>query len=94
MLLEANACGTPVVSARDSGAEEPVVHGENGLLVQPDNVPALTDALRTVLTDATYWQALAEGARRRAAAMSWRRSAQRLLDVYADVLGSRLEARA
>lgn len=94
VLLEANACGTPVVSARDSGAEEPVVHGENGLLVQPDSVPALTDALRTVLTDAIYWQALAEGARCRAAAMSWRRSAERLLDVYADVLGRRLEARA
>ena len=94
VLLEANACGTPVVSARDSGAEEPVVHGENGLLVPPENVPALTDALRTVLIDAACWQALAEGARRRAAAMSWRRSAKRLLDVYADVLGSRLEARA
>ena len=94
VLLEANACGTPVVSARDSGAEEPVVHGENGLLVQPDSVPALTDALRTVLTDAIYWQALAEGARCRAAAMSWRRSAERLLDVYANVLGRRLEARA
>jgi phosphatidylinositol alpha-1,6-mannosyltransferase len=94
VLLEANACGTPVVSARDSGAEEPVVHGENGLLVQPDNVPALTDALRSVLTDATYWQSLAEGARRRAGAMSWRQSALRLLDVYADVLGDRLERQA
>lgn len=91
VLLEANACGTPVVSARDSGAEEPVVHNENGLLVPPNDVSALTDALRTVLTDATCWQPLASGARRRADAMSWRQSAQRLLDVYADALGSRLE---
>jgi len=93
VLLEANACGTPVVSARDSGAEEPVVHDENGLLVPPNDVSALTAALRTVLTDAGRWQALAAGGRRRADAMTWRRSAQQLLDVYAQSLGRRLDAR-
>ena len=92
VLLEANACGTPVVGARDSGAEEPVIHGENGLLVPSNDVPALTDALRTVLTDTACWEALANGGRRRAAAMTWRRSAQQLMDVYARGLGTRLEA--
>lgn len=94
VLLEANACGTPVVSARDSGAEEPVVHGENGLLTPPNDVPALTDALRSVLADANCWRQLATGARRRASTMSWRQSTQRMLDVYAGALGSRLEVRA
>ena len=94
VLLEANACGTPVVSARDSGAEEPVIHDHNGLLVPPNDVPALTDALRGVLTDGSRWQALADGGRRRADAMTWRRSAQQLLDVYAESLGRRLDARA
>lgn len=94
VLLEANACGTPVVSTRDSGAEEPVFHDENGLLVPPNDVTALTEALRTVMTDPFRWEALAAGARRRAGAMTWRRSTQRLLDVYAHALGSRLEARA
>ena len=92
VLLEANACGTPVVSTLDSGAEEPVTHGGNGLLVPPNDVPALTDALHTILTDANSWIALATGARRRADEMTWRRSTQRLLDVYAQALGKRLEA--
>ena len=92
VLLEANACGTPVVSARDSGAEEPVIHDQNGLLVPPNDVPALTDALRTVLTDASRWRKLANGGRRRADEMTWRRSAQQLLDVYAQSLGRRLDA--
>ena len=92
VLLEANACGSPVVSARDSGAEEPVVHDKNGLLVPSNDVAALTDALRTVLSDASRWQALADGARRRADAMTWSRSAQQLLDVYAQSLGRRLDA--
>ncbi len=94
VLLEANACGTPVVSARDSGAEEPVIHGENGLLVPANDVPALTDALRTVLADADRWQGLAAGARRRADAMTWRRSAEQLLDVYAQALGRRIDVAA
>ena len=94
VLLEANACGTPVVSARDSGAEEPVVHDQTGLLVPPNDVPALTDALRAVLTDAGRWQALAAGACRRADEMTWRRSAQQLLDVYAQALGRRLDCPA
>jgi len=94
VLLEANACGTPVVSARDSGAEEPVIHGENGLLTPPNDVSALTEALRSVLSDADRWRHLAMGARRRAAAMTWRQSTQRMLDVYADALGTRLERRA
>ena len=92
VLLEANACGAPVVSARDSGAEEPVIHEKNGLLVPPDDVPALTDALRIILTDESRWQLLASGGRRRAKAMTWHRSAQQLLDVYARRLGTRLDA--
>ena len=91
VLLEANACGTPVVSTRDSGAEEPVIHEENGVLVPPNDLLALTDALRIVLTDANRWQALATGALCRASAMTWRRSAQQLLDVYAQALGRRLD---
>ena len=83
VLLEANAC-----------AEEPVIHDRNGLLVPPNDVPALTDALRTLLTDAGRWQALAAGARLRADEMTWRRSAQRLLDVYAQALGRRLDGPA
>ena len=93
VLLEANACGTPVVSARNSGAEEPVIHDDNGLLVPPNDVASLTDAIREVLTDTNRWQDLANGGRRRAGAMTWRRSAQRMLDVYAGALGRRLEGR-
>lgn len=91
VLLEANACGTPVVSTSDSGAEAPVIHNENGLLVPPGDIDALVGGLRALLTDTDRWQRLAAGARRRADAMSWRRSAAQLLDTYADGLGVRLD---
>ena len=91
VLLEANACGTPVVSTRDCGAEEPVIHNMNGLLVAPDNASALLRAVRELLTDDARWEALAAGARRRVAAMTWRRSVDQLLDIYAGSLGYRLD---
>ena len=46
VLLEAGACGAPVISSRDSPAEEIVTHGESGLLVPPGDVTALESASR------------------------------------------------
>ena len=90
VLLEASACGTPVISTRESGAEEPVAHNENGVLITPDNVAELAQAVRTLLSDTPQWKALADGAYRRAEKMTWRRSANLLLDVYANALGKRM----
>jgi glycosyltransferase involved in cell wall biosynthesis len=90
VLLEANACGTPVISTHESGAEEPVAHNENGVLIPPENVAVLSQAVRTLLSDTPQWKALADGAYRRAQKMTWRRSANLLLDVYTDALGKRL----
>ncbi len=87
VLLEAGACGVPVVSTRGTAAEEPVRHGLNGLLVAPDDPDALVGAVRRVLVDADLWRRLAEGGRARAAQMTWEHSTARLLDVYAETLG-------
>ena len=63
--LEAMAAGRPVVASRVGGLAGLVVHGRTGLLVPPDDVPALTDALRRVLEDTSLRAALAaEGPRR------------------------------
>jgi glycosyltransferase involved in cell wall biosynthesis len=51
VLVEAMACGLPVVSTAVAGIPELVRHGENGLMVAPHNVPALADALATLLDD-------------------------------------------
>jgi glycosyltransferase involved in cell wall biosynthesis len=50
-LLEAMACGVPVVSTRWRGAEEMVTDGVDGLLVAVDSEIELADAIERVLKD-------------------------------------------
>jgi len=50
VLIEAMACGVPIVSTNcPSGPSEIITDGENGLLVPPADVPALTNAILRVL---------------------------------------------
>jgi len=61
-LLEAMACGLPVVSTAVGGAPEVVVDGENGLLVPPRDPKALAEALLTLLADDRLCQRLGRNA--------------------------------
>lgn len=49
VLLEAQACGTPVVAYRSGGKPEMLVEGKTGLLVDDEDVRALTSAVREIL---------------------------------------------
>ena len=53
VFLEAMACGTPVVAGNQDGSVDAVLGGRLGRLVDPDDLPALTDAIDEGLTAAT-----------------------------------------
>jgi glycosyltransferase involved in cell wall biosynthesis len=50
-LLEAMACALPVVTTTVAGIPEVIVDGQNGLLAEPHQVPAIADHLAALLTD-------------------------------------------
>ncbi len=50
-LLQAAACGVPIVASRTGGIPEIVQPGETGELVEPGNVAQLTSALLRLLDD-------------------------------------------
>jgi glycosyltransferase involved in cell wall biosynthesis len=51
VLIEAAACGRPIVATDVRGCREVVRHGENGLLVPPRDPKALAEALRVLIQD-------------------------------------------
>ncbi len=57
VLLEALACGTPVVSFNcPTGPEEVITHGENGLLIEHQNIEALTQGINTMMLDTELYK--------------------------------------
>lgn len=78
--LEAMAHGTPVLSSTISSLPEVV--GDAGLLVDPHDVQAIAEAMRTLLTDAPLRRTLGGRGRARAAQFTWENTAQRTLEVY------------
>jgi glycosyltransferase involved in cell wall biosynthesis len=66
VLVEAMACGAPVVATDSPGTRAIVEPGANGLLVKRHDARAFADALGTVLCDGELRQRLCDGARIRA----------------------------
>lgn len=62
-LMEAMACGTPVVSTRVSGIPELVMDGRSGLLADPGNAEQLADAIERLLGDSVLAARLTAAAR-------------------------------
>jgi glycosyltransferase involved in cell wall biosynthesis len=52
VLLEAASCGKPIVTTDAPGCRDVVTDGLNGLLVPPNDPPALAEALYRLLSDA------------------------------------------
>lgn len=65
VYLEANACGKPVVGGASGGVPDAVLDEQTGLLVPPDDVPALAAAVNRLLGDPELARRLGECGRAR-----------------------------
>ena len=67
VIIEAMACGVPVVATDcDFGPREVIRHSQSGLLVPVEDIDSLRRSITSVLDDPDLARQLAEGARRRA----------------------------
>lgn len=81
-LLQAMAAGLPVVATPESGAEEVVTSGVNGLIVHAGNVEQLAGALAELAEDRERRLWMGENARRTAAGQCWSAYGARALAGY------------
>ena len=79
-LMEAAASGKPVVAGNVGGTDDAVVDGVTGLLVDPNDVEAVADAILALLNDpAKAAQMGAAGRERAVADFTWAMQAERFL---------------
>ncbi len=77
--LEGMAHGLPALACRSGGAGEIVAHGENGYLLEPEDVTGLATRLRQLIKDRDELLRLSLGARQRFGAFpTWKQTALRI----------------
>lgn len=79
-VLEAQACGTPVVAANNSSLPEVV--GDAGILLDANDSDALARALFAVLTDQQLRATMISAGKAQATRFTWQQAAELLLAAY------------
>ena len=90
VLLEAAACGKPLIATDVPGCRDIVTHGVNGLLIPPRDSAALAAAIDSLLRDASLRAAMGIAGREKViGAFSVEKIADQVVDLYRELLAKR-----
>jgi glycosyltransferase involved in cell wall biosynthesis len=85
-VLEAMACGCPVIASRVASLPEIVEDGSNGFLVEPNEPNRIRERLKVLQDDSRFWSSASRAARRGVEArFTWEATADRCLSTYESV---------
>ena len=82
-LLEAMACGTPVVTSNTSSMPE--IGGKDAILVNPESPEEICEQLLRLEIDKAYYQQQVQVGLQRSKLFSWKFTAEQLLSLYETV---------
>jgi glycosyltransferase involved in cell wall biosynthesis len=86
-ILEAMACGLPVIASTATGASEIIFDGANGLLLRnPRDTKALSDLMRGLIVSPEFVRSLGKAAERTATQESWDAHAARIFDHFSRII--------
>jgi glycosyltransferase involved in cell wall biosynthesis len=80
------ACGTPVITSKTTSLPE--VAGDAAVLVNPEDVEELAEAMMRVLSDDSLQSQLRSRGLERAKQFTWQRAAQQTLAVYREIVNN------
>ena len=86
VLLEAMACGRPVIASKVGGIPFVVEDGKTGLLFESENIEELAKKVILLLRDKELQTKMGEAGRERAREFSWERCVERTVKVYKEVI--------
>jgi len=81
-VLEAMACGLPIVATDTGGTKELISEGENGMIVPVGEVASLKVALLSLCNDKKLREKMGNASRSRAEKMSWQKMAKEYKKLY------------
>lgn len=84
-VLEAMACGKPVVGTKTGGMLDTIVDGVTGFSVPPANVEELAGAIMKLVKDRDLLVRMGEHARKKALQYDWKLVASKYLDVISSI---------
>ena len=86
-IIEAMACGIPVVTTNVFGPSEIITHCHDGFTVSPDNIDELVDAVQMLLSDSELQMKLGLNARKTVEArFDLKQHTEQLLTIYNDLI--------
>lgn len=85
-LVEAMACGRPIIGTNIGGTPQVIEDGYNGLLVPPKDPAKLAEAIERVLTDRVLAVHLGDNGARKSRDFSWDIQAKQYDDLFQKIL--------
>lgn len=82
-VVEAMACGCPVITSNTSSLPE--IIGDAGIIVDPQDIDGLEEAMREVLTNQDLQEELRRRGIKQASRFSWEKTAEETMKVYKEV---------
>ena len=83
-ILEAMACGTPVITSQTSAMPE--IAGKDAILVNPYNPEEIAQAMVRLEKDPEYRHSLSQYGLRRVQQFSWKKTALKTLELYNEII--------